>query len=223
MEGDDIDERRTLVFALAHEIGNLVAAVRLEAHLLADEEDSLLVARSALTIEDLSARVGALLSLVRPLLEEPGTVDPGAIEVAALVQNARQVLEEHTRSGVRITVELEDGLSQVVGDPERMNALLQLLVLGAHESVLANGGGEVAIRARSADDKVEIEIDDDAGEDREVAGWRDGVLRSRVLVCRVAESVVASLGGAVDVSCANRCTRIRLRLAAASDGPAAAL
>jgi len=61
------DPRIALQVAVAHEVGNLLAAMRLSAYLLPASEVRER-ARGARQIEQLAAQAGELLSQVRPLL-----------------------------------------------------------------------------------------------------------------------------------------------------------
>jgi hypothetical protein len=62
------DSRIELLTAVAHEVGNLLAAVRLSAHLLPHAAEARERARGARQIEQLAAQAGELLAQVRPLL-----------------------------------------------------------------------------------------------------------------------------------------------------------
>ena len=57
-----------LAFAIAHEVGNHLGGIRLQAHLLDDELDAREMAQASVLIDGLAGRSGPLLSLLRPLL-----------------------------------------------------------------------------------------------------------------------------------------------------------
>jgi len=204
-------ERRELVFALGHEIGNLVAAIRLEAHLLDDAEGAVALARAAMSIEDHSARVGAALAQLRPLLEAVDAPKAGKVELRALFANLRDALAERTRRGLEIEWSEPEEAHAVVGDPERSNALLLLLLLGTLE-VLREEGGQRCLRiaAEAAADGVLVVMEDDAPADSELEDWRSAASRGRVLVCQVADAVLEPLGGGVSVSRDAGRTRVAL-------------
>ncbi|MEZ4216266.1 MAG: hypothetical protein R3E88_07295 [Myxococcota bacterium] len=216
------DRRRDLVLAVCHEIGNLVAAVRLEAHLLDDEDGPLGVARAAVAIEDLTARVGALLAQVRPLLEEVDGGGAGRVSARALLANLRDVFDERGAPGVRLAIEVAPDLPFVVGDPERINALLLLIALGGVEAATRARGsepGRVDVAARVCDDRLEIAVCDDGPRDGELDDWRVGAQRGRVLALQLADLLLGSLGGEADVERADGRTCVRLVLAIAGDDP----
>ena len=88
------DSSNNLVFALCHEISNLVAAIRLQAHLLDEELDARGLAVSSLEIDDLSARCAALLALVRPVLNEvAATAVPAPIPANVIAHGFERALE----------------------------------------------------------------------------------------------------------------------------------
>jgi signal transduction histidine kinase len=204
------DKRQELVFAVCHEIGNLVAVIRLEAHLLDDEGGTLGLARAAISIDDLSARVGALLTQIRPLLDPPSPDDQGQVDPAALLAHLREALNEHGGRGVSIEVESASRLPRVVSDPERTNALLLLLALAAVESAAPSGSVRVEVKADEAG--VAIDVVDDGPEDFELADWRNAAKRGRSLVLQLALAVIHPLGGTVKVARRERCTHTLLHL-----------
>lgn len=207
-----LEDRRDLVFAVCHEIGNLVAAIRLEAHLLDGDQTPLELARSSISIEDLSARVGALLTQIRPLLDPADPVERGGIDPAAMLAHLAEVLSELGGAAVAVDLNSAGGLPRVVGDPERNNSLLVLLGLGALES--ASRGGQVSVRA-GADDaskQVWIEITDDGSEEPELDEWRTAARRGRALVLQVAEIVVEPMGGAIGCERQDGVNRMVLQL-----------
>lgn len=198
-EASAADEGRKLVFALCHEIGNLVAAIRLEAHLIDGESGALGLARAAISIDDTSSRVGALLTQVRPLLEPARPSEIGSVSPAGLLANLRDGFGDRGVGGARVEVDVGGDLPAVVGDPERTNALLWLVALGALEAVQLSGG-TVRVDACERGEHVAISVCDDGAPDSELGDWRNAAQRGRSLVCQVAESLVRPLGGFVDVS-----------------------
>ena len=64
-----------LVLSLCHEIGNVIGAIRLNAHLVDSEMGARELARTAVDLDDLSARSSALLMQIGPVLraDPPGT------------------------------------------------------------------------------------------------------------------------------------------------------
>lgn len=208
------DEQRELVFALCHEIGNLVAAIRLEAHLIDGEGGELGLVRAAISIEDLSSRVGALLTQVRPLLQPAPASEIGTVTPTALLANLYDGFGDRGAGRARVEVGTGADLPSVIGDPERTNALLWLVALGALESVQLSGG-TVRIDACARGGHIEIAVCDDGAPDSELADWRNAAQRGRALVCQVAESLIHPLGGFVEVALEDGATRVALCLARA--------
>ena len=103
---DPATDSAALVFAMCHEISNLVAAMRLQAHLLDEELDARGLAVASLEIDDLSARTASLLALVRPVLTEPlKDVPPIAAGVIAL--GFERALTEYGERGFEIVFEID--------------------------------------------------------------------------------------------------------------------
>jgi len=216
----ELGRRRDLVLAVCHEIGNLVAAVRLEAHLLDDESGPKGIARSAIAIEDLSARVGALLVQVRPLLEEVADRGPGRVSARALLANLRDVFDERGARGVTLSIGAGKDLPFVVGDPERINSMLQLVALGAVEAATrghASAPGQVSIDGARSGSRVEIDLCDDGPADGELDDWRSGAQRGRVLALLLADALLRPLGGGADVVRRGDLTCVRLTFAVADE------
>ena len=61
-------EPADLVFAICHEVGNLVGVIRLNADLIDAKASERELATLSVEIDDSSARIRSLLALVRPLL-----------------------------------------------------------------------------------------------------------------------------------------------------------
>ena len=96
-------EVRELVFALAHEIANLLAAARLEAGLLDPAAPAAELQRIADCVSETSARAGSLLALLRPLLAPEG-VDPVPIDALELLEGLRGGLDESSDTRVVIAL-----------------------------------------------------------------------------------------------------------------------
>jgi len=59
-----------LAFAIAHEVGNHLGGIRLQAHLVDEDLDVRELAAASILIDGLAGRSGPLLALLRPLLSD---------------------------------------------------------------------------------------------------------------------------------------------------------
>jgi len=201
------DEGTRLVLSICHEAANWVGAIRLSAHLIDHEQSPVELASSALDVSDLSARVGSLLALVRPLLTREAARETGVFPRAVLAGLA-DVLEAHGGRGVHVSVEPCADHPEVVGNPETVH---QLIVTMAYYAMAhAAPDGTVRIRAvyDAAARAVAFEIEDDGGVEPELENWGAAILRGRVLACAVASRILTGLGGRVEVRREDDCTRI---------------
>ncbi|MFK7898480.1 MAG: hypothetical protein AB8G23_21790 [Myxococcota bacterium] len=101
----DFTERHALVLAVAHEIGNHLGGIRLEAHLLGDDLGPRALARASVTLDGLAGRSGSLLSLIRPLLH-PEDRDATAKTWTGVLAGVRQELQDQGTQGVELTMDL---------------------------------------------------------------------------------------------------------------------
>ena len=204
-------ERNAIVLALCHEVGNLVGAIRLNAHLVDEESSGVELATASVEIDDCSTRIRSLLALVRPLLTEPTEDDPG-VSADALVRGVGEALDEHGGGGVSIEIEAAHGLPRV---PGRLQALHHLLATFAYYAVEeARPGGRVRICAAASDGRVVFRVDDDGRHDEDLGVVHGGALTGRTLACEVAKVVLGSLGGGVEARRAGDVTQIELTLPA---------
>ena len=189
---DSFREDCEFVYALCHELGNLMGALRLHAHLLDDEMGPKDLARTSVDLDDLSARSAALLSLVRPLLSpDAGTFEE--VPAARLVQTLEGLMAGHGSRGVALKFISDPALPSGRVDVGAIQRLIQSFLYLALESVSRTG--TVVMRAESRDSYVALVIEDDgpAGEDPE--GYHEQMRRGRPLLCLVAESILGKQGG----------------------------
>lgn len=174
-----------LVFALCHEVGNLLTAMRLRADAL--RPDSAEVEAAAAAVSSLATRSAALLAQVRPLLAGP--------EATAVVSPAealaRLELDLSDAGGTRARVGASQAahLSVVECDPELLHQLLIAASLAAAEE---SGVGEVGISAEARGDRVVITVSH-AGPDR--SGPEPRRPSGLALVRVVADAILGRLGG----------------------------
>jgi signal transduction histidine kinase len=202
---------RELIAALCHDIGNLLAAVRLSAHLLShdvDEAERLSVARD---VEDLAALAGALLAQVRPLLAGD-TLSSVRVSPAEVLTALHRALKERRAGGAELSIARGRGLPDVRIDPDAVYHLLLTLVHGALEA--AGPGGRVRVSAKHQGRRVILSVADD-GRQVDLEGIRHGARpRGRELAIRVADAVLRGMGGRATAELRRRGTRIDLFLPA---------
>ena len=206
-----LEKREATVFALCHEVGNLVAAIRLNAHLIDEESSGLELATASVEIDDCSTRIRSLLALVRPLLAESPASASG-LSPDALVQGVADALDEYGGRGVSIEVQSPGGLPSVPGRLETLHHLVATLAYHAVEE--ARPRGRVGIRAHRGDGGVVFSIQDDGPQEEGLGDAHEGPPTGRFLACEVAEIVLGSLGGGVEVRRVADATEILLTLPA---------
>jgi signal transduction histidine kinase len=199
-----------LVFALCHELGNLVGAIRLNAHLIDGDSSQVELANVSVDIDDSSTRIRSLLALVRPLVQGGDAPGAGGDELLADVAEA---LEEYGGRGVEIEVPSASGLPQVAG---RRDALHHLLLSFAYYAVEeARPRGRVVVTAlRSDEGPVTFRVEDDGPEEPGLGEAAADRATGRTLVLAIADVILGRWGGGVKAVRDGRTTRIELQLPA---------
>jgi len=200
-----------LVFALGHELGNLIGAVRLHAHLLDDDMTPTGLAQASVDLDDLSARSAALLGLIRPLLT-PQTRSPETLPVSVLMGNLKRPLTALGGRGTKLRFELDSELVAVRIDVGVIQRLIESFFFLAIDSTA--GRGEIVIRAEPRGDRIALCIEDDGPGGEDPAGFRDQAMRGRPLLCAVADVILPRQGGDFEVTRMDDRTRIVLILPA---------
>ena len=202
-----------LVRALCHDVGNLLAAVRLSAHLLANdiaETDRLAVSRD---VEDLAALAGALLAHVRPLLAGAALARVRVAPAEVLTALTR-ALQDRRTGGATLSIARGRNLPDVRVDPDALYHLLLTLVHGSLEA--AAPSGRVRVSAKHRGRRVILSVSDD-GRQVDIDELRRGSSpRGRELTIRVADAVLRLMGGRAAAELQRRGTRIDLFLPAAA-------
>jgi signal transduction histidine kinase len=194
---------------MCHEISNLVAAIRLQAHLLDEDLDARGLAVSSLEIDDLSARSAALLALIRPVLSEVVEEEPPApISAGVIAHGFERALVEHGGRGFDIDFEAEAELPEVVIDSEVLHYILLMLAYGAMEAM--ESGGKIRVEVASRENEVVFAIEDLADEDREHLQWRGASLRGRALECAVSDHILVKRHTRFDVRRQGDCNRTEI-------------
>ncbi len=197
----------TLVFAMCHEISNLVAAVRLQAHLLDEDLNARGLAVASLEIDDLSARAASLLALVRPVLSAPrGDVPVVGASVIAL--GFERAMAEYGGRGFEIVYEPEQDLPEIRAESEVFHYILLNHAYGAMEAM----GSEGKLRFSVAADAKEVvfAIEDHAAADEQHLTWWQASLRGRALESAVAYHILAKRGARFEVRRSGNCNRTEI-------------
>jgi signal transduction histidine kinase len=200
---------RVLLPAVAHELGNLLAATRLSAHLLPHEADAAARARSALQLEELAAEAGELAALLRPLAgERRGRVVE--LDAGRALAAARDALAQAGAARIALRAPARP-LPRARVDPDALHHALATLARAALAASAPAGAVVLSIGARAG--RVVIEIADPA------PLARGPVLRGRALRARLADAVLRRSGGRVDVRSTRAGTRVRVSLPSAPKPP----
>ena len=206
------DDPVDLALALCHEVGNLLAAARLSAYLVAREEDRAEILASAEDIETVATQAGAALAHIRPLLRGDAAarlhVDP-----AELLEAASRSVEQPSARSLRVETSRAADLPDVLVDPDGLHRLLVTLVLAAWDA--SPEGGVVSLGASAEGSRVVFAVQH-AGRPWEEPQEHDAVgPRGRGLALRVAATLAARWDGEVRVVPLDGGTRIEIRLPAA--------
>ena len=206
-------EPMDLVLALGHEIGNLLAATRMHAHLIDADRSETELSNIAATIGELSSRMGSLLAQVRPLvspvLDGAPNIDP--IEV---LDGVHRGIEESCDARIAIDLESAAGLPMAIIDPEPLHhILLTSIYLALEES---EPEGKVAVSASEQAGSIVFTVDDECKFD-DVVG---GALNGRTLLHAVADAILRARGGKISICSQGAGNRVELTVPAAPRGVA---
>ena len=201
-------EPMDLVLALGHEIGNLLAATRLHAHLIDADKTAKELSEVSATIGELASRMGSLLAQVRPLvspvLEGAPNIDP--IEVLDGVQRG---IEESCDERVAIDLESAAGLPMAVIDPEPLHHILLTLIYRALEE--SEPDGKVAVSAFAQAESIVFTVDDES-QYEDIAG---NALTGRALLHTVADAILRPRRGQIAIRSLGAGSRVELTVPAA--------
>ena len=212
-------EETELVFSLCHEIGNLVGAVRLQAHLLDEDLGARELALASVELDDLGARCAALLTHMRPLLSA-GDRTSVRIRPSQILESLSCLIEEHGGRGVKLVVEECPELPELELDPEVIRQLLVSFFYAAIEAAAPRGQVRVHAQRRAGGVAFVLEDDGEVGEDPR--RWAEQMRRGRPLLCAVANRILEKRGGRLEVERDAKCTRIAFVLPTAEGSVAPA-
>jgi len=188
------EDPRELVFALVHEIANLLAGSRLEAGLLDPAAAAPELAQIADRISETSARSGSLLAMLRPLLA-PESVTPFRVDALELLEGLRSGLDESSDARVVIALKTAALVPVVKLAPDTLHHLLLTAIWSGLEGAPADRMLRVFCRADAG--RVAFVVEDDGpGPDLDPAGE----LRGRPLGWAVARAVLAGMEGRLEVT-----------------------
>ena len=197
-----------LVLALDHEIGNLLAATRLHAHLIDADRTATELSEISATIGELSSRMGSLLAQIRPLVspvpEGAPNVDP--IEV---LDGVHRGIEESCDERVVIDLESAAGLPMAIIDPEPLHHILLTSIYWALEE--SEPTGKVAVSAFAQAESIVFTVDDENPFEDAAGGVRTG----RALLHAVADAILRPRRGQIAIRSWGAGNRVELTVPAA--------
>jgi signal transduction histidine kinase len=200
-------ESMDLVLALGHEIGNLLAATRLHAHLIDADATATELSETSATIGELSSRMGSLLAQVRPLLS-PAPEGAPNIDPIEVLDGVHRGIEESCDERVVIDLESAAGLPMAVIDPEPLHHILLALIYQALEA--SEPAGKVAVSAFAQEESIVFTVDDES-QFEDVAG---GALKGRALLHAVADAIVRPRRGQIAIRSLGAGNRVELTVPA---------
>lgn len=209
--GKVMGSRTELAFAIAHEVGNHLGGIRLQAHLLDENLDVRALAEASILIDGLAGRSGPLLALLRPLLSDDWKPAEKTTWAHILGRVQKQIEDEGT-GGTRFAVELGESASGNPGaDVDQMpdHEWLHPLLTALAEATIAHVGRRcfVTFRLVAGVSESTLWIEDN-GEAEDVGAW--AAARGRPLVVGIARNLVERIGGRVDANRTESETRIGL-------------
>ena len=206
-------DNEDLVRAICHDVGNLLAAIRLSAHLLSTdipEADRVSISRD---IEDLVGQAGALISHVRPLLGKT-SVARVPVPLGEVLVAVSSALKDRKGGGPALSIGNGRNLPDVRVDPDALYHVLVTLVRGSLEAAAPDG--QVRVSAKHRGRRVILSVVDD-GRQLDLPEIRRGPTpRGRELAVRVADRVLRLMGGRAAAALRRRGSRIDLFLPAMS-------
>ncbi len=201
-------EPMDLVLALGHEIGNLLAATRLHAHLIDADTTATELSDVSATIGELSSRMGSLLAQIRPLVSPVPEGAPN-IDPTEVLDGVHRGIEESCDERVAIDLESAAGLPMAVIDPEPLHHILLALIYQALEE--SEPAGKVAVSAFAQAESIVFTVDDES-KFEDVAG---SALNGGALLHAVADAILRPRRGQIAIRSQGAGSRVELSVPAA--------
>lgn len=194
----DFGPRHELVLAVAHELGNHLGGIRLEAHLLCSDLGPRELARASVEIDSMAGRSGALLGLLRPLVV-PGERSTAGPSWLGVLDGARRELVDQGTRGVEVVFELTDDAACSAPPVAWLHHLL-MAWLGSTLSQLQTREGQkgrIQVSFVPGQSESLIVFEDNAAEEDLSEG---APRRERPLALAIARTLLGELGGHVEAS-----------------------
>lgn len=186
-------ETEDLVLGICHEVGNLLAATRIAAHLVAK---GILVGPdvvgTALQVESATALAGAFLGQLRPLLGLSASRLP-RVTISELLAALQRNLGPAAGGPAQLSLSAPRSLPDVTVDPEALHHALAALVLSA--AAVTPTDGRIHVSARRDGPRVVLRIDDDGRPLEPGPPAGTAPRRGRRLVLAVVDAVLRRQGG----------------------------
>ena len=203
-----LPELMDLVLALGHEIGNLLAATRLHAHLIDAEMTAAELSEISATIGELSSRMGSLLAQIRPLVS-PVSGDAPHVDLVGVLDGVRCGVEESCDARFAVDLESAAGLPMAAIDPEPLHHILLTSVYQALDESAPTG--RVAVSAVAQAESIVFRVDGET----EFEADAGSALRGRTLLCAVADAILRPRRGQIAVHSQGSGNRVELTVPAA--------
>ncbi len=198
-EDKDVHE---LVFALCHEIGNLLAASKLATYLLTPGTSDEDLSHATGTISRVASRSGSLLAQIRPLLD-PSMSPAENLETMLVLDRLHRGLDDECVKRVSLDLKSAALLPDVRVNPESIHHILLTEIYSALAA--EEPDGRVAISTREHAGAIAFQVDHDTS-DRVCQG--SGMLAGHPLARACAAAVLAAHGGGVEVAERDGSTRV---------------
>jgi nitrogen-specific signal transduction histidine kinase len=189
-KGSATQEPMDLVLALGHEIGNLLAATRLHAHLIDAEMTEAELSAISVTIGELSSRMGSLLAQIRPLVSPASGAAPH-IDPLEVLDGVRCGVEESCDARVAVDLDSAAGLPMAAIDPEPLHHILLTSIYQALEDSAPTG--RVTVSAAAQAESILFRVDGET----EFEADPGGALRGRALLHAVADAILRPRRGQI--------------------------
>ena len=196
-----------LVYALGHEIANLLAAARMHTHLIDADASAAELANVAATIGELSSRMGSLLAQIGPLLSSAPEISH-RISPRDVLEGLQRDVEESCEERVRFDTDTAADLPSAAIDPDPLHHILLTLIYQALEE--SEPDGTVAVSVSTSGESLifavvgEGPIEEDAG----------GALRGRTLAHVAAEAILRKRGGKIEARLSDDPSRVEVTVRA---------